>query len=99
MADFHTRDSFLKRTETFDQFLDINNLPSIPKQIDDESYVIDAAYNERPDLLAYDRYGSSRLWWVFALRNPDLIEDPIRDFKGGLEIKVPQKGVLDTILG
>ena len=99
MADFHTRDSFLKNTGSFDQFLDINNLPSIPKQIDDESYVIDAAYNERPDLLAYDRYGSSRLWWVFALRNPDLIEDPIRDFKSGLEIKVPRKGVLDTILG
>ena len=99
MADFHRRDSFLRSTDTFEGFLDINTLPKIPKSVDDDIYIIDAKYHERPDLLAYDRYGSSRLWWVFALRNPDLIEDPIRDFKSGMQIRLPQKGVLDTILG
>ena len=98
MADFHRRDSFLRNTGTFQGFLDINSLPTIPKSVDDDIYIIDARYHERPDLLAYDRYGSSRLWWVFALRNPDLIEDPIRDFKSGLQIRLPQKGVLETIL-
>lgn len=98
MADFHRRDSFLRNAGTFQGFLDINSLPTIPKSVDDDIYIIDARYHERPDLLAYDRYGSSRLWWVFALRNPDLIEDPIRDFKSGLQIRLPQKGVLETIL-
>ena len=98
MADFHRRDSFLRNAGTFQGFLDINSLPTIPKSVDDDIYIIDARYHERPDLLAYDRYGSSRLWWVFALRNPDLIEDPIRDFKSGLQIRMPQKGVLETIL-
>ena len=98
MADFHRRDSFLRNAGTFQGFLDINSLPTIPKSVEDDIYIIDARYHERPDLLAYDRYGSSRLWWVFALRNPDLIEDPIRDFKSGLQIRLPQKGVLETIL-
>ena len=99
MADFHRRDSYLRNAATFEGFLDINELPKLPKSVEDEIYVVEARYNERPDLLAFDRYGSSRLWWVFALRNPDIIEDPIRDFKSGMQIRLPQKGVLETIIG
>ena len=44
----------------------------------------------RPDLLAYDRYGSSRYWWLFAMRNKDIIIDPIQDFKTGITIRIPK---------
>jgi hypothetical protein len=84
------KDSFLKNAGVLDNtFLDINNLPVLPPNVNDEEYVINAMYNERPDLLAYELYGSTRLWWVFSLRNPDLLKDPIRDFKEGLKIFLP----------
>ena len=42
---------------------------------DDQSYTIERTYAYRPDLLAYDMYGTPRLWWVFAQRNPDKIKE------------------------
>lgn len=66
---------------------------------DDLDYEIDRAYAYRPDLLAYDLYGSSRLWWVFVQRNPDVIEDPIYDFVAGAVIKLPKKSNLQSDLG
>ncbi len=61
----------------------------IPKNDFDKIILIPAAFNQRPDLLSQQEYGTPRLWWVFALRNPDLILDPINDFVSGLEIYVP----------
>ena len=46
-------------------------------------------YHQRPDVMAYDLYGNSKLWWVFAQFNQDELIDPILDFKSGLEITVP----------
>ena len=58
---------------------------------DDQTYTIERTYAYRPDLLAYDLYGSPRLWWVFVQRNPDQLEDPIYDFKPGVTIQLPKK--------
>ena len=66
---------------------------------DDQVYTIERTYAYRPDLLAYDLYGSPRLWWVFAQRNPDEIEDPIYDFKPGVTIKLPKPGNISNDLG
>src|SRR6056300_461743 len=57
---------------------------------DDVSFTIDRIYAYRPDLLAFDLYGTPRLWWVFAQRNPDQIEDPIYDFRPGVTIQLPK---------
>lgn len=85
-------DSFLSRAEKInDIFLGLNNLPTVRRTIKDEVYIIGHGYDERPDLLAHQLYGNSRLWWVFALRNPDVIKDPIRDFKAGTEIMLPSE--------
>jgi len=65
----------------------------------DSPFIITQLYNTKPDLLAYDLYGSTRLWWVFAVRNPDLIKDPIYDFVTGLEIMLPQPDTLKSLLG
>jgi len=66
---------------------------------DDQSYTIERTYAYRPDLLAYDLYGSPRLWWVFAQRNPDVIEDPIYDFKPGVTIQLPKPANVSSDLG
>ena len=60
--------------------LDILNPRTLTLEDDDISYTIDRIYAYRPDLLAFDLYGTPRLWWVFAQRNPNEIEDLIKQF-------------------
>lgn len=97
MAKFR-KDSFIKNTQVLDGvFLDINKLPNVGVTLNDESYAIDPAYDERPDLLAQALYNNSRLWWVFALRNPDVIKDPLRDFKAGTVIFLPSSGAISAL--
>jgi hypothetical protein len=55
----------------------------------DNLFVIPPEFDQRPDLLSQQEYGTPALWWVFAVRNPDLIIDPINDFVSGLEIFIP----------
>lgn len=87
------------RNETFGNFLDVAKIPSIPYDPTDIVYRIDAIYKFRPDLLAYDLYGMSSLWWVFAVRNPNTIKDPLFDFLPGTTIYLPKKDTLLSILG
>ena len=99
MAVAYRPDSFLKNAVAYnDRFLDINTVPTIPALDDDEEYVIGYGFEERPDLLAFALYENSRLWWVFAARNPDVLVDPIRDFKIGTKIFLPNKVSIDNIL-
>lgn len=90
MASRYRSDSFIRNTALIDgTFLDINQLPSISASDQDQQYVISAMYDQRPDLLAHRLYENSRLFWVFALRNPDILVDPIRDFRSGITIWIP----------
>jgi len=66
---------------------------------DDQVYTIERTYAYRPDLLAFDLYGTPRLWWVFAQRNPDQLEDPIYDFKPGVTIQLPKPANVKSDLG
>lgn len=82
--------SFIHKHSLIDNtFLDINKLPTVPRSIYDEDFVITAEFDQRPDLLSYKLYDTSRLWWVFCMRNLDILKDPIRDFKTGTKIKLP----------
>lgn len=71
----------------------------IPKQSDDITFIINETYNLRPDLLAYDLYGDSGLWWVFAQRNPNTLTDPLGSFVKGTKIYLPKIATLQTVLG
>ena len=71
----------------------------VPASPDDQPYVIDPQYNHRPDLLAYDLYGSPKLWWIFTQRNMDILEDPIYDFESGVEILVLNVSAVKDLLG
>ena len=52
--------------------------------------IVQPKFDKRPDLLAFELYGSARLWWVFAHYNRDTLKDPIFDFKAGVKIVVPK---------
>ncbi len=86
-------------TQELSDHLGILNPRTITADQDDQSYTIERTYAYRPDLLAYDLYGSPRLWWVFVQRNPDQLEDPIYDFKPGVTIQLPKKENLLKDLG
>ena len=53
----------------------------------------------RPDLLAYDIYKDSRLWWVFAMRNKEILQDPVYDFVPGQVIYIPKLTNIRKALG
>lgn len=81
------------------KFLDFMADRIIPPVSTDIYYTITSAYNQRPDLLAYDLYANSKLWWVFAARNPNRLKDPLFDFITGLGIYVPKAQYLKQLLG
>jgi len=86
-------------TEQFGTFLDIMKPRTVPKNKSDTLFRINAVYQYRPDLLANDLYGKSSLWWVFSMRNPNVLQDPIFDFVVGKVIYVPNGPVLFAALG
>ena len=98
MANYSNTSPYSTTQETAD-YLDVLNPRTLTAELDDQSYTIERTYAYRPDLLAYDLYGSPRLWWVFVQRNPDQLEDPIYDFKPGVTIQLPNKENLLKDLG
>ena len=86
-------------TSTFGAFLDVWAGKTIRPAATDAIYQIDSAYNLRPDLLANDLYQDSRLWWVFAVRNPNVLLDPLVNFATGTVIYVPTKATVTTAIG
>jgi hypothetical protein len=88
-------------TPTFDnnKFLDLLEYRPIPKEPDDILTAIPQNYDLRPDLFAHDLYGDSHLWWVFAVRNPNTLIDPLWNFTAGTPIYLPKKSTLLKALG
>jgi hypothetical protein len=71
----------------------------IPKLPDDQYFMINLTYQYRPDLLAYDLYDNSNLWWVFYQRNPNTLMAPPLDFTSGTQIYLPKINTLKSTLG
>jgi hypothetical protein len=80
------------------QFLDVMINRPIPSDPTDVYWQITSTYNLRPDLLAFDLYSDSRLWWVFSQRNPNKLKDPLFDFVTGVSIYIPKMAVLKQAL-
>ena len=80
-------------------FLDVMVNRPIPKEDDDRTFVINLTYQYRPDLLAFDLYGQSGLWWVFYQRNPNTLQAPPLDFAVGTTIFLPKVSTLKAALG
>jgi hypothetical protein len=71
----------------------------IPRSSDDRPIVLEAKHEYRPDVLALELYGTASLWWVFMLRNMNVIRDPLNDFTVGKIIFAPSMGTLKKVLG
>ena len=90
---YYTTDVYLN------QFLDVMNNRPIPADPTDTEWIITQTYSLRPDLLAYDLYQNSKLWWVFSQRNPNRLKDPLFDFVAGTTIYLPKLEVRQQTLG
>ena len=80
-------------------FLDVMTNRPIPQQSDDRLFQINMTYQYRPDLLAFDLYDNSNLWWVFYQRNPNTLQKPPLDFTANTLIYLPKITTLRNVLG
>ena len=99
MATYNSTSPWHTTPNTENRYLDILNIRPVPSADDDILYTVQPQYAYRPDLLAYDLYGSKDLWWVFAQRNMDTIKDPIYDLKVGTKIYLPKASDIRARLG
>lgn len=99
MAATYSKHSPYFLTTSYGTFLDVLNFRSITQTPTDTEYAIDTFYKHRPDMLAYDLYDNAGLWWVFAVRNPNILLDPVFDFEPGRVIFLPKKESLVAQLG
>jgi hypothetical protein len=98
MADYSNTSPWYLTQATQD-YLDIFRIRPVSAEDDDPIYAIEPQYTFRPDLLAFDIYGTAKLWWVFTQRNMDILRDPIFDFVAGVEIYLPKQESLRRSLG
>ena len=93
MAVKYNNTSNYSKTSLNKKYLGIYN-PSLTREnlsTETKSMQIESKYDRRPDLLANDLYGNSRVWWVFAHYNREELKDPLNDFRAGMTIIVPKK--------
>ncbi len=95
----YTKQSPYYNTPQNNLYLELLKIRPVPTESSDFQYVIQSQYRHRPDLLAYDVYGNSKLWWVIVQRNLSVIKDPIYDFEPGTVIYLPKKTNLEKYLG
>jgi hypothetical protein len=96
---YPTTSPYNQTTTVNGQYLDVMINRPINGSPTDVYWQIAPTYNLRPDLLASDLYGDSRLWWVFAQRNPNTLKDPLFDFVTGVNIFIPTADNLKVELG
>ena len=96
---YPTTSPYNQTTTVNGQYLDVMINRPINGSPTDVYWQIAPTYNLRPDLLASDLDGDSRLWWVFAQRNPNTLKDPLFDFVTGVNIFIPTADNLKVELG
>lgn len=99
MSSTYSKNSPYSSTRIKNGYLDVINFIDLPVEVDDIEFQITSLYMHRPDLLAYDLYGDSQLWWVFAVRNKDVIRDPVYDFIPGQTIFLPKLQTIKNAIG
>ncbi len=99
MSSLYTKSSPYYTTEITNGYLDVISIREFPFEKDDVLFEVTNTYEFRPDLLAYDLYKDSNLWWVFAVRNKKILKDPIYDLTAGIKIYLPKMSTLKKSLG
>lgn len=80
-------------------YLGYNSPVSFPRAVDDTLYVIPTMYDKQPWRLSKDLYGDERLYYIFALVNPNELEDPVFDFTAGTTIYLPTDARVKKYIG
>lgn len=57
----------------------------------DYYFTVPDKYDQKPGNMAFDLYGTPRLYWIFAYFNQDLVEDPLFGVRAGMELRIPSK--------
>jgi hypothetical protein len=70
----------------------------IPTSLNDINYTIEPRFENRPDLIAYEFFGTPNLWWVIVLRNIETIVDPLTDLTTGKEIIIPAQSTIERLI-
>jgi hypothetical protein len=99
MANYSTTSPWFLTSIKNDNYLDIYEKREIRVDPSDIIFEITPQYTYRPDLLSFDLYGTPKLWWVFTVRNPDVLKDPVFDFIAGTQIFLPKKSNLSSSVG
>jgi hypothetical protein len=81
------------------KFLDVLEYRAIDSEADDIYRMIGNTYQYRPDLMSYDLYKTVDYWWVFMMRNRDIIIDPIWDFTADKQIYIPKISTIQRAIG
>lgn len=84
---------------TSSSYLNVMTWVDLPAETDDVPWTVTAGYMHRPDLLSFDLYGDVGYWWVFAVRNPSVVQDPVYDLVPGITIYIPKLSTLKNVLG
>lgn len=71
---------------------------AIPASTDDREITITKEYENRPDKLSFDLYGTPEFWWVFSVRNRNVLTDPVWDMTVGKKIMVSSYSTLSQAL-
>lgn len=95
----YTKVSPYYSTDDSNGYLDFITFRDIPSETDDILFEVTNNYENRPDLLAYDLYGDVGLWWVFSVRNKNVIKDPVFDLISGTKIYLPKLTTIKAALG
>lgn len=86
------------QVERYVRYLDTWTPPALTVGTDDQTIVVAGKYQNRPDLLSYDYYGTPKLWWIFAVYNSSAIKDPIYDLVAGMYLYVPARSSLSGVI-
>jgi len=71
----------------------------IPVDTSDQWVELSSRHTYKATALSYDLYGTPAYWWTFAVLNPDVISDSVRDFKEGTVIRVASLQRLQQLIG
>ena len=69
--------------------------PPIPEDIND-IYIISRS-TDRLDLLAFDYYRDSQLWWIISKANPDKVKRDSFFLNPGLQIRIPSPSNINAV--
>lgn len=94
----YKQNSMYAKTPINSVSLGIFDPPDVEVTGNEQTITISRKFKHRPDLLSYSLYGTSRLWWIFKMMNPDKLNDPIWDFNEGVQIIAPTKAEVGSYI-